>query len=147
MPTTTPTERDVLDAAARIVEAFAATDTERYFAGFAPDASFVFHTEPARLEDRAAYEALWADWIADGWRVTRCVSSNPRVQVFPGGAVFCHDVATSIEAGADAGSRTTDSYAERETIVFRRAADGSLTAVHEHLSPVPDGSDNGKATP
>ena len=137
MNTVTPREDEVLAAAAKIVDAFTATDTARYFASFAPDASFIFHTEDSRLEDRASYEALWAGWLLDGWRVTSCTSSNQRVNLFPGGAVFAHDVSTSIEVGTESGEIATDSYMERETIVFSRAADGTLVAVHEHLSPAP----------
>nr|MDQ2698596.1 hypothetical protein [Actinomycetota bacterium] len=72
------------------------------------------------------------------------------VQTFPGGAVFSHSVATTVETGEG-----TDSYRERETIVFRveessadfrvddsgtatDAAAPRLIAVHEHLSPMPD---------
>jgi ketosteroid isomerase-like protein len=128
---TTPSEHDVLTAAAAIVDAFAATDGPRYFALFAPEASFIFHTEPARLEDRAAYERLWQEWVASGWSVTSCVSSAHRVQLLPGGAVFTHSVATSVQT-ADG----PDAYRERETIVFRLEAD-TLVAVHEHLSPAP----------
>ena len=126
-----PDEQEVLAAADAIVEAFAATDGERYFATFAPEATFVFHTEPARLDDRATYERLWTEWIESGWRVTSCTSSNRHVQTFPGGAVFAHDVDTAVETGDG-----PDAYRERETIVFR--ADGDrLVAVHEHLSPFP----------
>ncbi|QZY51228.1 YybH family protein [Leucobacter tenebrionis] len=127
----TPTEAEVLAAADAIIEAFAATDTDAYFAGFAPDASFVFHPEPARLNSRAEYEALWAGWLASGWRVTACSSSERLVQTFPGGAVFSHTVATSIDS-ADG----PDSYVERESIIFRSVEDG-LEAIHEHLSTVP----------
>ena len=127
----TPTPEAVVAAASAIVDAFAATDTERYFGGFAPDATFVFHTEPQRLDDRAAYERLWAQWLRDGWRVTSCTSSDQRVQVFPGGAVFTHTVATSVDT-ADG----PESYRERESIVFA-GDDGHLLAVHEHLSPLP----------
>jgi ketosteroid isomerase-like protein len=127
----TPSEHDVLTAAAAIVDAFAATDGPRYFALFAPEATFIFHTEPARLEDRAAYERLWQEWVASGWSVTSCVSSAQRVQLFPGGAVFTHSVATAVQS-ADG----PDVYRERETIVFRLEAD-TLVAVHEHLSPAP----------
>ncbi|RAE31810.1 DUF4440 domain-containing protein, partial [Burkholderia multivorans] len=35
-----------------MVEAFAATDTKAYFAGFAEDASFIFHPEDLRLNSR-----------------------------------------------------------------------------------------------
>ncbi|WP_127792621.1 nuclear transport factor 2 family protein [Agromyces sp. LHK192] len=151
MTSRTPSVDEVLAAAAEIVAAFAATDGERYFATFDPQASFVFHVEADRLDDRAAYERLWSGWIADGWRVTSCESTNPHVQVFPGGAVFAHDVATSVETSDGA-----DSYRERETIVFRvepsagpdgpadpgpadpgPAGGDRLVAVHEHLSPNP----------
>ncbi|RXZ73047.1 YybH family protein [Agromyces albus] len=138
---TEPTRDAVLAAASEIVDAFAATDGERYFAAFAPDASFVFHTEPERLADRAAYERLWAGWVDGGWRVVSCTSSEPLVQPFPGGAVFTHSVATTVETGEG-----NESYRERETIVFRveaatDAVSPRLIAVHEHLSPMPDASD------
>lgn len=129
-----PHIEEVSRAAAAAVDAFAATDTDRYFACFAPEATFCFHTEPARLDDRAAYERLWQDWIAHGWRVRSCVSSQPHVQTFPGGAVFTHDVATSVDT-ADG----QEDFRERETIVFRVDGD-QLIAIHEHLSPVPEES-------
>lgn len=135
---TVPTEAEVLAAADAIIEAFAATDTDAYFAGFAEDASFIFHPEPARLDSRAEYEALWAGWIASGWRVTACGSTDRLVQPFPGGAVFSHTVATSIDS-ADG----PDSYIERESIIFRIAETGGLIAIHEHLSTVP--SEGGEA--
>jgi uncharacterized protein (TIGR02246 family) len=126
---TTPDPAAVEAAASAIVDAFAATDADRYFGAFAPDATFVFHPEPRRLEDRAEYERLWAQWLAGGWRVTSCTSSDARVQVFDGGAVFSHTVDTSVQTADGA-----ESYRERETIVF--ALDGDdLVAVHEHLSP------------
>ena len=93
----TPSRDEVELAASAIVDAFAATDGDRYFAAFAPDASFVFHSEPARLDDRAAYERLWAEWVEGGWRVVSCTSSDRHVQAFPGGAVFTHSVDTSVE--------------------------------------------------
>jgi ketosteroid isomerase-like protein len=127
----TPTESEVLAAADAIVEAFAATDTGAYFAGFAPDASFVFHPEPARLNSRAEYERLWETWLQSGWSVRSCSSEDRLVQSFPGGAVFSHTVNTSV-ATADG----TDSYSERESIIFRTSDDG-LLAIHEHLSPRP----------
>lgn len=128
------TDDEVLAAADALVAAFRATDTEAYFRCFAPDATFVFHPEPRRLEDRAAYEELWAGWIADGWRVTDCISSDPRVQVFGTTAVFSHHVRTTTSVGG-AGETTS----ERETIVFRRRG-SSIEAVHEHLSPAPEAS-------
>jgi ketosteroid isomerase-like protein len=132
MSARTPTEQEVLDAASAIVDAFAATDSGRYFAGFAPEATFIFHTEPTRLGDRAEYERLWSGWVDDGWRVLECESSDQAVQPFPGGAVFSHDVFTRVDAGG-----TEDAYRERETIVFRVDGD-QLVAVHEHLSPMPE---------
>ena len=135
-----PAEADVLAAASEIVGAFTATDGERYFATFAPDASFVFHTEPDRFQTRAAYEAVWAGWVQSGWRVVSCSSSDPLVQTFPGGAVFAHTVDTTVDTGEG-----TEAYRERETIVFRVAADGAngarLVAIHEHLSPMPAPAD------
>ena len=138
LSTVAPTEKDVLDAAARIVEAFAATSTQEYFSLFAPDASFIFHPEATRLDDRASYEVLWNGWVAQGWRVTSCRSSDQLVHVFPGGAVFSHTVSTAVQTGNEPENISTDSYVERETIVFRQEPDGSLIAIHEHLSTVPD---------
>jgi ketosteroid isomerase-like protein len=132
----TPTVDEVEVAASAIVDAFAATDGPRYFATFAPDATFVFHTEGARLDDRGAYERLWAEWVASGWRVESCSSTDRKVQPFPGGAVFTHSVATSVETPDG-----PDSYRERETIVFRTDPDRGLVAVHEHLSPMPAAPD------
>jgi ketosteroid isomerase-like protein len=135
---TEPSRDEVLAAASEIVDAFAATDGDRYFATFAPDATFVFHTEPERLADRAAYERIWAGWVADGWRVVSCTSTDRLVQPFPGGAVFTHSVETTAETGDG-----PETYRERETIVFRvdgttDAAGPRLIAVHEHLSPMPE---------
>jgi ketosteroid isomerase-like protein len=127
----TPTESEVLAAADAIIAAFSATDTAAYFDGFAADASYIFHPEPARLDSRAEYERLWASWLRNGWRVTSCTSEERLIQSFAGGAVFSHTVATSITS-ADG----DDSYRERESIVFR-ADEGGLTAIHEHLSPLP----------
>lgn len=126
----TPDAAEVEAAAAAIVDAFASTDGERYFAAFADDASFVFHTEPTRLDSRAAYERLWSTWVESGWRVVSCASSEPLVQPVPGGAVFSHTVDTTVET-----AEGRESYRERESIVF--AVDGDrLVAVHEHLSPL-----------
>ena len=131
---TTPEPSAVAEAAAAIVDAFAATDTERYFACFSPEATFVFHTEPQRLDDRAAYERIWEEWLSAGWRVVSCSSADSLIQVFDGGAVFSHTVDTTVHTGDG-----EESYRERETIVF--ALDGDrLIAVHEHLSPFTEAS-------
>lgn len=128
------TDHEVLAATDRLVAAFAATDTEAYFACFATSASFVFHPEPRRLDDRAAYEALWAEWVASGWRVEECESTDRLVQLHGDSAVMSHSVRTVTSSG---GERTTTF--ERESIVFVR--DGAdVVAVHEHLSPAPPAS-------
>ena len=126
------TREEVLEAAAALVAAFAATDTHAYFGSFSPEASFVFYAEPQRLENRASYEQLWNGWVADGWRVTSCESSDAAVQLHGDTAVFVHNVRTTTETHGEA-----ETTYERETIVFRRAENGSVTAVHEHLSPDP----------
>src|SRR3954468_4014856 len=113
---------DVLAAADRLVAAFAATDTEAYFACFAESATFVFHPEAERLDNRAAYEALWDGWLASGWRVEECHSSDRLVQVLGDSAVFSHRVHTVTSAD---GERT--SLDERESIVFA-LVDGELLA-------------------
>lgn len=126
---TRPATEQVLAAARAVVDAFARTDTEAYFGCFAPEATFFFHTEPAILPDRAAYEALWAGWLADGWRVVECTSSDPTVITFDGGAALAHHVRTTVEVGGE-----RDTYEERETIVFAVDEGGDLVGIHEHLS-------------
>ena len=124
------TEAAVREAADALVAAFGAHDTAGYFARFAPDADFVFHTTPERLPDRASYERLWARWEAeDGFHVHGCTSSDARIRLSGSTALFVHDVTTDLELG---GSRET--VRERETIVFE-LRDGDWLAVHEHLSP------------
>lgn len=124
-------EHEVLAAATELVSAFSRTDTEAYFAAFAPEASFVFHTEGRRLETRAEYEALWKSWLAGDWSVSSCESTEARIQVFGTGAVFSHLVRTTTSTG---GIEAVTN--ERETIVFARI-DGRILAVHEHLSSSP----------
>lgn len=128
---------EVLRAAAALVEAFGAHDTAAYFAGFDPDASFVFYTHEQPLGSRAAYERVWASWEQEaGFRVVSCGSSDQHVQLLGDRgdvAVFTHLVHTVV--------RTNDgeeSLDERETIVFQRGTDGRWLAVHEHLSPAPE---------
>lgn len=122
-------EQQVLKAAERLVAAFASTDTDAYFAAFTEDASFVFHTCPEPLRSRAAYQALWASWLQDGFEVLECTSSNPFVSLQGDVAIFVHDVRTQLRI---AGSESTG-Y-ERETIVFREVQAGRWLACHEHLS-------------
>lgn len=124
--------REVTAAAAAIVEAFGRHDPATYFSHFAPDATFVFHTSPKRLNTRAEYEAEWATWEKeDGFRVRSCISTDQHVQVLGEVAVFTHSVQT--ELSTKQGPSTAQ---ERETIVFHRRG-GKWVAVHEHLSPLP----------
>lgn len=124
---------EVLEAAADLVAAFGAHDRERYFAAFAPEATFLFHMTDRLLASRAAYEAEWASWEAGGFRVLSCTSIEPRVDILTDDvAVLTHRVRTQVRFGAEA-----QDLAERETIVFRRASGGRWLGVHEHLSPEP----------
>jgi ketosteroid isomerase-like protein len=117
-----------MQAAVDVIAAFGAHDTARYFDGFAPEATFLFHAESELLSSRAAYEARWVDWEKDGFRVLSCTSLNPRLDLITDDvAVFTHSVRTRL-AGVD------DEQRERETIVLRREADGRWLGVHEHLS-------------
>jgi len=130
----TLTSEQVLTATDQLIAAFAANDTAAYFAWFTPDATFVFHPEDRRFEDRADYEAVWASWLASGWRVVSCISSDRMVQNYGNFAVLTHtcDTVTSVD-----GQETT--LRERESIIF--VLDGDrLLAVHEHLSPMPAGA-------
>lgn len=121
----------ILAAAAAIVDDFGHHRTAEYFARFAPDATFIFHTHTARLASRADYEALWASWEADdGFQVHGCRSSDQHVQLLGNSAaVFTHYVESDVEFGGD-----VSTVRERETIVFENR-NGSWLAVHEHLSP------------
>ena len=124
---------DVLAAAADVVQAFGSGDLENYFAAFADDATFIFHTTDRVLTSVAQYRSEWEAWQRDDdFRVLACTSSEQRVQLFADVAVFTHRVRTltSTRAG-DAES------AERETIVFHRAFGTRWAGVHEHLSVDP----------
>jgi ketosteroid isomerase-like protein len=128
------TEAAVLQAADALIGAFMAHDRERYFAAFAPEATFLFHTHPARLESRAAYEALWARWERqDSFRVLGGESSDRRVDILGDVAIFTHSVATRLSLAGE-----VQALRERETIVSRLLA-GRWLAVHEHLSASPAG--------
>lgn len=126
------TTAEVEAAATRLMTAFAATNTDDYFDCFAPDATFVFHSEPDRLTSRGEYRALWQGWLEDGWRVAGCASSKAHIQIAGPTAVFSHDVKTVIDVAG-----TKETLHERETIIFTKTESGSVLAVHEHLSPAP----------
>jgi ketosteroid isomerase-like protein len=121
-----------LDFADSLVAAFASSDRDAYFAHFAPDATFLFHDTAQRIETRADYEAMWAEWEREaGFRVIACTSSAQRVQEYGDLAVFTHRVHTvRLLKGSE------DEVFERETIVLRRVGE-TWTCVHEHLSPDP----------
>ena len=127
-PNDVPSEADALAAADRIIDDFGHHHRDAYFAGFAPEATFLFHNVDHRLESRTAYEELWAEWETGGFRVRACRSSNRRVQLLGFVAVFSHDVDTESELAGVA--ETTH---ERETIVLALIG-GVWLGVHEHLS-------------
>lgn len=128
------TEAAVLQAADALIDAFMAHDRERYFAAFAPEATFLFHSHPARLDSRAAYQDLWARWEReDGFRVLGGESSDRRVDILGDIAIFTHSVATRLSLAGE-----VQALRERETIVFHLSA-GRWLAVHEHLSASPAG--------
>ena len=119
-------------AATALVAAFGAHDREAYFAAFAPSATFVFHNYDQVLASRGEYEALWDEWVDEGFRVIGCASSNQAVTMLsPTVAVFTHRVRTQLAGGDD-----VVTTAERETIIFQRLDDHWL-GVHEHLSVDP----------
>jgi uncharacterized protein (TIGR02246 family) len=129
-PTADSAEQEVLRAVDAIIDNFANHRPEAYFAGFATDATFVFHTSGARLESREEYEREWARWERDdGFRVISCASSARRLQ-FVGDdiAIFTHDVQTRVDSDGGAADQS-----ERETIVMQRR-DGRWLCIHEHLS-------------
>ncbi|MGY1952312.1 YybH family protein [Pseudomonas pergaminensis] len=133
--------REVLQAAAELVAAFARNDRAAYFGAFTADASFVFYTLPQPLLSRDAYQALWDNWRRDeGFEVLSCTSSNAVVSLQGDVAIFIHDVATELRMNGEQFNSQ-----ERETIVFKRQGlgaeqqEGLWLACHEHLSAMPEG--------
>jgi ketosteroid isomerase-like protein len=123
-------EAEVRAAVTALMQAFGAGDSEAYFDCFAEDATFLFHTEPSRLESLEEYRLLWRGWQDSGWRVVECESTAQSIQLAGTGAVFSHDVRTMVDADG-----TRDVLHERESIIFSRFPDGRVLAIHEHLSP------------
>lgn len=130
------TERDVAEvrrAGERIVKAYGDHETERYFACFHPDATFVFYTSPKRIESTARFREEWDRWEReDGFHVLGCVSADQRVQLLGDVAVLTHSLTTRLTT-----NEGEETARERETIVFARQRDGDWLVVHEHLSPDP----------
>lgn len=128
---------EIRSAAQSIVHAFRDNDEDAYFAGFADDCSFAFHTDPAPLLGAEAWRTAWRELQASGWRVTECRTLWDHVQAVGDGGVYLHELETTAgEPGA------LETYRERESIVFGRR-DGRLVAVHEHLSPIRTQGDGG----
>ncbi|MFC0453576.1 YybH family protein [Rhodococcus jostii] len=128
------TTADVQDAIDSLIRAFGEHDTTAYFSSFSPDATFVFYTHPVPLPSRDAYQDLWTQWEADGFRVLECTSREQNVTFpAPDVAVLTHRVGTTVQD-----STGTVELDERETILFRRHEGAGWIAVHEHLSPQPD---------
>ena len=121
----------VTAAADRLLVAFSSHDREGYFACFAPDATFLFHTSPEVLGTRADYEQEWAVWEAEGFHVDGCSTSDRRIDLVASDvAILTHRVHTRLAGMPDV-------QRERESIVFRRLTDDTWLAVHEHLSADP----------
>ncbi len=127
-------EKEVLAAATRLCDAFAQGRISDYFACFAPNANFIFHSMPGRIDSLADYRAHWADWERDlGLQVLGCDSFDRTVAIHGNTAVYTHSVTVRVRTRT-AGDETRH---ERETIVFVRGSDGAWLAVHEHLSKDP----------
>jgi ketosteroid isomerase-like protein len=126
-------EAEVRRAADALVSAFGRGDVEAYFACFAPEATFLFHTTDRLLRSTDEYRREWARWVAeDGFRVVDCSTTDAVIQLLGDTAVFSHRVRTTVET-----TDGRDVLNERETIVFALQDDGRWLAVHEHLSPAP----------
>jgi ketosteroid isomerase-like protein len=128
-------DTEVRQAVAALVAAFGEGRLDDYFDHFAPEATFVFYTTPARLMSVDEYRTLWGRWVAeDGFRVVSCRTFDTNIQRFGDMAVVTHSVETQISTNDG-----EDTLQERETIVLARGADGRWLGVHEHLSPRPEG--------
>lgn len=115
-------------AANHVIETFGRFDRDEYFACFDPEAivTFYYQTTPLTVPE---YQGLWREWESSGFRVLRCVSSNPVImRIAEDVALFIHDVHTDV-----VDQSIPKTLHERESIVFRRRHDRWLV-VHEHLS-------------
>jgi uncharacterized protein (TIGR02246 family) len=129
----TDPEQEIASAATALVQAFGSHDTEAYFGCFDTGATFLFYSSERQLDSRAQYEAEWASWEAGGFRVLACASTDQHIQLLDDDvAVFTHRVDTRVRD-----AEGEHDLAERETIIWRRDADGRWLGVHEHLSPAP----------
>ncbi|WP_284983587.1 nuclear transport factor 2 family protein [Arthrobacter sp. efr-133-TYG-118] len=72
------TPEEVMSAAERIVAAYSAMDEDAYFGSFDPQATFLFHATPERLNSRDDYEEQWRTWVSEGWKVIGCQAAQLR---------------------------------------------------------------------
>ncbi|MCW5624758.1 MAG: nuclear transport factor 2 family protein [Burkholderiales bacterium] len=128
-------KQEVLAAAKKLLDAFAANDLDGYFGSFAPEATFIFHSVAEPLRSTAAYRAAWAEWEkAIDLRIVGCTCFDQDVRFLtPDVALYSHSV--RVEASTTAG---VEQRKERETVVFVRQPDGGWLALHEHLSKDPN---------
>jgi ketosteroid isomerase-like protein len=116
----------VVDA---IISDFGHNRVDEYFTHFAPDATFIFHTSPVRLESRAEYEALWAEWVRESsFAVLSCISTDRKLSLYRDIAIFTHSVSTVVSIDG-----ATETQLERESIILE-LRDGHWLCIHEHLS-------------
>jgi len=107
-----------------------AGDLDAYFAGFAPDATFVFHDEERRLESPGEYRALLEERIAgSGLRFLDRRRSEVRVQRWEDGAVVSFLDEATYEWEGD-----RETTRGRASWVLRREG-GRWVVVHVHISP------------
>lgn len=119
------TER-ALAALDDLVAVFAANDEDAYFGSFATNARFVLPETPGVALGVEEYRAMWRGWIADGWRVASCASTERDVVMVGDTAIVTHRVATTLGDGTV--------LVERETVVIDLASTPKPVVVHEHLS-------------
>ncbi|HWO69487.1 MAG TPA: nuclear transport factor 2 family protein [Actinomycetota bacterium] len=107
-----------------------AGDLDAYFAGFAPDATFLFYNEERRLESTAEYRALLEERIAgSGLRFLDRLRSEVRVQRWEDVAVVTFLDEATYEWEGD-----RETTRGRASWVLRR--DGERwVVIHVHISP------------
>lgn len=120
----------ISSAAEAIVRAFERNDESDYFSRFSPTCTFIFAPDNTVHPDRASWHSAWSELQESGWRVEKCRTLESGSHVFPQGGVFWHMLETTALVDG-----VTQTYRERETIVFENSQEG-LLAVHEHLSSV-----------
>lgn len=126
-------QQDVLAAANRLCQAFGEGRIKDYFACFLPNADFMFHGMPTRIESRAEYERWWGAWEKEiDLKILGCRSFDQHVNLMGNVALYTHSVDVDVSTNQGIEHRH-----ERETIVFLKQPDGRWMAAHEHLSKAP----------